>query len=482
MSRFNLKFKKKFVTTNLAGGQAYTVSPKLALASQALTSFVEDQYYRSSTESLASLVDLIYKVDDPLFVAKVAVFARNEFGMRTVSHVLAGEVAFLVRGKGQEWAKRFFNLVVRRPDDMSEIMSYYLRKYRRPIPNALKKGLAQAFDKFDSYQLAKYRGEKHQVSLVDVVNLVRPKPNERNGQALKALVVGKLRSASTWESMMTRVGQQSSTEEEKRALKAVTWRELIRTGRLGYFALLRNLRNIYEQAPEVLNDALTMLVNKELISSSLVLPFRFHTAYKKLEECLTDRGILNEIKSAISVAASISMSNVPTFPGESLVALDCSGSMSGKPFDIGSMFAVALTHSSNADLLIFSEDAKHLKLDPEEDIFRSINFIRKHAKWDGTDFRCIFRALNKAYDRIFVLSDMQAWIGNDLKREFKKYCTRFQCEPKMFSFDLQGYGTLQFPEENVYALAGWSEKLFDIMKLLDQGRDALIKRIEEVVI
>ncbi|MDE1770632.1 MAG: hypothetical protein KGI28_08800, partial [Thaumarchaeota archaeon] len=46
--------------------------------------------------------------------------------------------------------------------------------------------------------------------------------------------------------------------------------KLIKERKIGYFALLRNLRNISEQAPEIMNEALEMLVDEKLIKSSLV--------------------------------------------------------------------------------------------------------------------------------------------------------------------------------------------------------------------
>jgi hypothetical protein len=37
-----------------------------------------------------------------------------------------------------------------------------------------------------------------------------------------------------------------------------------------------------------------------------------------------------------------------------------------------------------------------------------------------------------------------------------------------------------FPEKNVYCLAGFSEKVFDIIKLLETDKDALINEIEKI--
>lgn len=60
------------------------------------------------------------------------------------------------------------------------------------------------------------------------------------------------------------------------------------------------------------------------------------------------------------------------------------------------------------------------------------------------------------------------------------YRERTGCNPTVFALDLSGYGTMQFPETNCYQLAGWSEKVFDLIKLLEEDRMALINKIEEV--
>jgi hypothetical protein len=89
MSKFNLTLKEpKTLTTNLAGGQAYTQSPELELISILLNSFVDDQFYRSSNVTLDRLKTILDKVD-PKFAAKAAIFARDKFGMRSITHALA---------------------------------------------------------------------------------------------------------------------------------------------------------------------------------------------------------------------------------------------------------------------------------------------------------------------------------------------------------------------------------------------------------
>ena len=64
MSKFNTTMPKaKTLTENLAGGQAYSQSDELALVSLLLTSFVNDQFYRNSDDTLVSLRKLLGKVD-----------------------------------------------------------------------------------------------------------------------------------------------------------------------------------------------------------------------------------------------------------------------------------------------------------------------------------------------------------------------------------------------------------------------------------
>jgi hypothetical protein len=76
---------------------------------------------------------------------------------------------------------------------------------------------------------------------------------------------------------------------------------------------------------------------------------------------------------------------------------------------------------------------------------------------------------------------MQGWIGYDNPTgSFENYKKRTNCNPIVYSFDLQGYGSLQFPQRNVYCLAGFSEKIFDVMKYLESDKNALINEITKI--
>lgn len=469
MTRFNTKGVSTKVI-NKAGGSAFQESPKLELISILLTSFLKNQFYRSSDETMERIKELLDQEKDKKFIAKAALYARTKFGMRSVSHFVASEIARST--KGENWTKDFFNKIVYRPDDMSEIMACYCHQYGKPIPNAMKKGFAKALERSTEAALAKYRMESKDVSLVDIVNLVHPK----NTEALKALVKGELKNKDTWEKMLSETGQQDEGDID--ALKDKAWSTLLKEKKLGYFALLRNLRNIVQQSPDSVGLACEALVDEEAIRKSLVLPFRFVTAVKAIQEINEDG--TREVLIALNKAVDIALSNVPKFDGKTLVVLDTSGSMYGKPIEIGSLFAAVIVKATNADYMRFSDEAEYRTLNPMDSTLTLTEMIR-NCKSGGTNFHSIFQTANKAYDRIIILSDMQGWMGQHCPRNsFKEYKTRTSCDPFVYSFDLAGYGTLQFPENKVFCLAGFSEKTLDIMSMLEKDRSALIKEVEKM--
>jgi 60 kDa SS-A/Ro ribonucleoprotein len=481
MSKFNSTAKSpKSLTTNLAGGKAYKQSSEMSLVSLLLTSFVNDQFYRDSNQTLEDLKSHIKSIKNKEFVAKSAIFAREEFGMRSITHALAGELTSEL--SGIDWAKSFYEKIVSRVDDMTEIMSYYLEnktdKKNPKFPSSLKKGFAKAFDKFDAYQLAKYKGENKDVKLIDVVNLVHPVPTKKNEQALNLLVNGDLKNTKTWESMLTKAGQKAQTEEELSQLKSDAWKELLSTRSIGYFALLRNLRNIITQSPDQIDLACMMLQDPILIQKSKVLPFRFTTAYEEISK-LEQNSLTRKVQICLDAALNQSIMNVPKFDGETLVVIDVSGSMSGKPSEIASLFGSMIAKVNGCDVMTFSNFAQYKNYNQID----SVLTIRESFRFagGGTNFKDIFVKANKKYDRVIILSDMQGWIGHDTPvKEFNDYKEKFKCDPYIYSWDLEGLSTLMFPENKVFCLAGFSDKVFDIMKYLEEDKNALVKRINQI--
>lgn len=468
MAKFNMN--KNYKTINDAGGEAYKKSPEMTLIGLLLTSTGSSDYYRPQHQIFKLLTDAIQQVD-PLFAAKAIVYARTQFGMRTITHVATSVLATRISELKLKarWSKQFFEQVVYRVDDMTEIVGYHFSR-KQKLSSAMKAGFKLAFNKFNGYQLAKYRSSHKTIKLVDIANLVHPIPTAENKDALSLLIENNLSSHETWEAMLTKAGQDGNDDVEVAMLKANAWKTLLEENKLGYFALLRNLRNIIAQAPDCKQLALQKLVDPNAIAKSLVFPFRYLTA---ADANSTDR----ETVYRISEACDIALSNVPIFEGKTLIALDISGSM-GSCMKQASLFAAVLHRVNlNSDLMVFNGDAKYIYEPPMSTLALSMKLAAMVS--GSTNMNSIFnRAGRTKYDRIIIISDNENWVGFKAANDtFKRWKQMVDCDPYVYSIDMIGNATSQFPERNIFILGGFSDKIFDVMKLLEQDRNALFNTI-----
>jgi hypothetical protein len=162
-------------TVNKAGGDSFALTPKLEFVTLLASSFCMNTAYTSGGDQMDRILNLIRERKvPPLFAAKAAIYARDVLNMRTITHVCAAGIGEAASGEG--WLGSFFDKVVVRVDDMTEITAFWLANLSRTgnLPSAMKRGFAKAFKRFDAYQLGKYKGTGD-VKLFDVINLVHPK-------------------------------------------------------------------------------------------------------------------------------------------------------------------------------------------------------------------------------------------------------------------------------------------------------------------
>ena len=477
MAKFN---QKKTVlnqpnTVNRAGGKAYSQSNKQAFTFIALTSFLENQFYRSSNKTMDELIS--YTQQMPEYAMKLAIYARNTFNMRSVTHLIAGTCASMGCN-----SRSFFDKVVVRLDDMSEIISVYQslnpeakrKNGKIKLPKALKMGFKRAFNRFNDYQIAKYKMESREWSLIDIVNMVRPIPTEDNKDSLSKLVKDELKQFNTWENEISSGGD---------------WKSLLENDKLGYMALLRNIRNILKEDESLKTLLAKKLKNDIAIKKSRIFPYHIYMAYKTVED------LPQVVKSALTYAIDRATDNVPVFDGETLVALDVSGSMDWtfisknshiKVSEIGGLLSAVIGRVNNADLILFDGESKMVDMDwdiPILKITQSINY-----RGGSTYVDSIFKNLKKKYNQVVIFSDFQSWVENGWSgcgnfTHYKSYKRKCKADPKIYSVDLCGYGTSHFnPKSNVFELAGFDTSMFDIMAKINSNKNALFDEIEQIEI
>lgn len=480
MSKFNSS--QTIRTTNRSGHAAYAMADKQKLVTQVLTSFFDEKkfYGDNSAEMQETIKRVIAK--DPQFVAKLAVFARREFNMRSVAHVLVAHLAHEVAGK--PYTRDVVKAVSLRGDDVTEIMSCYLSMFGKPIPNALKKGIGDAMQGFDEYTLAKYKGDGKAVKMRDLLCLCRPTPkNSAQSDLWKRLLNNELQTPITWETQLSSNGNNTAT-----------WESLIESRKVGYMALLRNLRNIIRANPSNINKVFDFLQNPEAVKRSRQLPFRFLAAYKEVASIGGSR-VLDVLENAVDA----SIENMPKLPGTTVIAVDCSGSMNDpvsakssiRCYEIAMMLGLMANRiCENTHFYMFNTEIRKGLYSSRADILATTCASRCGG---GTNMYLPFEKMMKDRihaDRIIILSDNECnsrggyygFYGSrgatvqQIADEFRK---KSGDDIWVHAIDLQGYGTQQFHGSKTNIIAGWSEKVLDFILLAERGEGMLEKTIEQ---
>ena len=287
------------------GAKATILSSEKELTRAVMTCMLfEDTFYESAQDFADRIKELCKKVS-PQFLSELAIKARNDMHLRSVSLFLVRELARQNKGK---IVSETINAVIQRADELSEFLAMYWLDGKQPLSAQVKKGLAKAFEKFSEYQLAKYNRDNVSIKLRDVLFLCHAKPKDKIQDDLwKRLIENKLTIPDTWETQL------SAGKNKKE-----TFERLIKENKLGYMALLRNLRNM-EQAGCDIDLVCSALLSSENIAKSKVLPFRFVAAEQNVST--------NKIKQTLNQAFMVAIQNIPKLDGITIVLVDVSGSM-----------------------------------------------------------------------------------------------------------------------------------------------------------
>lgn len=470
MAKFNTPQTNK--TVNKCGHAAYKMPDKEKLVTQVLTSFFDEKkFYGDNSQEMQETIKRVIK-SDPQFVANLAAFARREFNMRSVAHVLTAYLAHEVEGK--PYARSTVKAVSLRGDDVTEIMAAYISMFGKPIPNALKKGINDVLQGFDEYTLAKYKGEGKAVKMRDLLCLCRPTPKTKEQSDMwNRLLNDKLETPHTWETELSANGNNKET-----------WEALIDSGDVGYMATLRNLRNILNANPSNVNKALSYIENPNAVRKSKQLPFRYLSAYKELGNIGGSR-----VFDALENAVEASIENMLKLEGTTVIAVDVSGSMSAtvsanskvQCFEIAMLLGlIANKICDNSYFYTFNSRIEKYDVSHRSGILETVT---KARCFGGTYMHLPFEKMISdkiKADRVIILSDNQCNGGiHTVQAYAEKYRHIIDKDIWVHAIDLQGYGTQQFYGAKTNVITGWSEKVFEFIKLAEQGEGNLVKTIEQ---
>lgn len=381
------------------GAQAYPhLTAEQRLRRSVMSCLLWESEFYEDGQTIAERIAEAASAVSPDTLARVAIEARHEQHLRHVPLLLCAELA----RRGGKVVGDTIAQVVQRADELTEFLSIYWKvnpptgkdARGQPINVALakqvKRGLALAFQKFDAYQLAKY-DRANAIRLRDVLFLVHAKPKDEAQAAVwKALVDGTLPSPDTWEVALSTGGN-----------KRDEFTRLLSERKLGYLALLRNLRGMVEAGVD------TGLIREAIIArrggAERVLPFRYVAAARACPQ----------LEPAIDQALSEAISGLPILPGKTAVLVDVSGSMNcslSSKSDLRRMdAAAALASVIHGDVRMFSFSDRVVEVPPRRGMAGIDALLRSQPHNDTALFDAV-AAVNEQvpYDRLIVITDEQA--------------------------------------------------------------------------
>ena len=497
-------------TVTHEGGVGYKRSAKAELFLLAATNMVgEDTFYEKAEERDERFRNLIHKVagKDPEWLARFVPYLRNDMFMRSASVVLAAEY---VRA-GAPNGRSVVRAACSRADEPAELLAYWLSTYGRPLPVALKRGLADAALRlYTETSALKYDGISRGTRPADVIELTHPKPTGDWQSDLFAYLldrrhhgdirvdmanlptIGKNReilayaeapvdvrreyllslspeylseAGMTWEMISGFVGE----------MTAEVWEKIIPS--MGYMALLRNLRNFDEAgiSDTVANRIATKLVDPNEVAKSKQFPYRFLSAFVHAPGARW----LPSLERALDLATQ----NIPKFSGKTLILTDTSASMTTSysrrstvtPAQAAALFAVAMAkRGSDTELVQYADEYQYVEISKSASVLRETERLvaQTGAVGHGTQ---TFQTLAKTYgdhDRVVIFTDMQAFAYRGYDSIVSKILGN---GTKIYSYNLGGYETThtETGRDGLYEFGGLSDKSFTMMKLVDEHRDGV---------
>ncbi|GGG95453.1 TROVE domain-containing protein [Silvibacterium dinghuense] len=369
------------------GAPAAVISAEEQLRRAVLACMLWENEFYEDGESIATRISALVPRVAAETVAALAVEARERMKLRHVPLLLVREMARYETHRGLVAAT--LARVIQRADELAEFLAIYWKDGRQPLSAQVKKGLAAAFTRFDSYALAKYNREGA-VKLRDVLFLSHAKPvSSEQALVWRQLIDGTLPSPETWEVRLSR-------GEQKREV----WESMLRENSLGALALLRNLRNM--QAAGV--DEALVRHALELIRVERVLPFRFLAAARYAPQW----------EPELEQAMFASVIGQAPFAGRTVLLVDVSGSMGARlssrsemlRMDAAAGLAVLLREvSAKVSVYTFSDALKAVSPRRGFALRDAIVHSQPHG---GTQLGRALGELRESYDRLVIITDEQS--------------------------------------------------------------------------
>lgn len=531
MSRAKELFGKQTTVTNKDGYPAHRVSLREDYVQMVLTNTIGDTYYMDQRELFNQSMDLHKQMltIDPAFMAKTAIYGRNNSMMR-LQPIIA--TAFLSTLTDKKYFVSAFRAIINTPGDLIDFINV-LGGIRtgRGLGRAVKREVNNYLNRVDQYRALKYGGGNgaSKWTLKDVIKACHPIPaNKNQGMIFDYLVNGTI--YKPLDQVMCMEALKRLDPADPQYTTQVT--ALVEQGRLPYeivtgivkpnteiweylmkqmpiFALLRNLNtldraNVFSKKENV-SYVVSKLTDVQTIRNSKILPFRFVTAMDNFTGPV-------ELSRALEKALDISLDNINIIPGDTAWFLDESGSMSGNYVKIGSILGIAgLKKSQNSMFFGFGNELKYPRIDTEKSVMDgyravmnvfgggtsidvTINYllgkghqVTARSFWSSGGYDRSFpnslkRTTPTTVDNIVIITDEQQNSGSPIIERFREYRKTVNNHARLFIIDICPYNTRMANdnEPGVTFIYGWSDSVLDVLQYSIEGNTKHVEIINNM--
>lgn len=509
---------------NAAGGKAYQLSNKGALARYAATGCLSNTFYVKAEDQLNTVRELALKCDSE-FLGKLAIFSRKEGYMKDMPALLLSIVACRSDEKSRRVLRAAFPVAIdngRMVRNFVQIMRSGTlgRKSLGTGPRNLVRGF---FARNKPNWLFRQLSVGQDPSGADIIKMVHPSPATPEHEALFGYMVGKLPSdkrTKKWKSLPPLVKEFEAWKKDHSnpiprldfrlftadKLSGAEWAQLFRNGQ--YHFIRMNLNTAIRQGALKADPGLEQFIadslrNKEVISKVRLMPYQLMAAYAHVDPSIP-RSIVNALHDAMEAAVD----NVPIVNGKTVVVVDVSGSMhssvTGNAYGMrgtaSKVSCVAVASLFSAAILRKNEDAIVLPVDTRihgdyrpEPRNTIITESQKLAKFGGggTNLGLAFQYISQKrmkVDNVIIISDQESWAdrsygsygysfsglsgrdGTVMMQEWEKIRSRNRLA-KLVCIDIQPGRTHQAIEgrEEILHVAGWSDAVFKVTDAFLRG-------------
>lgn len=488
-------------TVNEAGGVAYSLTAKHALAQYAATGTLSRTFYASAEQQLNNILKFCSEVE-PQFIAKTAIYSRQRGYMKDMPALLCA----ILSKVDIELCKTIFPVVI----DNGRMLRNFVQIIRSGLTgrqslgyaprNLIRAWMSQRSD------AALFRASVgNDPSLVDIIKMVHPKPKSEGRNALFGYLLGREYSFEALPQIVKHFEAYKRKETDVvpnvdfRLLTSLElgkkeWIEIAKNGQWQWTRMNLNTMARHEvfDDPEMVTMIAERLRNREAVVEARQFPYQMLTAYLATANNMTN--IPREVLGGLQDALDISVDNVPSFdcPNGIYVFPDVSVSMrspvtgsSGRKVsvtqckDVAALVASSvLRRNEDATVIPFAEDIRKISLNERDSVIAN---ARELMRQPGGSTNCsapltYLNEKNAKGDLIIYVSDYESWVDKDLSykstrtlREWKKFKKR-NPNAKMVCIDVTPYDTAQAPDSgDILNIGGFSDTVWPIIHEFVRG-------------